>query len=258
MLEYDSRIRAVLVSIGVLLLAFVLASLAVIPAALIDPRVLEDVTQASRPALTVYMVANFLGFVLAGGAYLRYTGLGTAYIDLEVPDRSDILWIVGGFVVVIAYYFVIGIVATVLDLPAADSDVILLLGEDTTMILIMMAIVVLFNAPAEEFLFRNVIQKRLYEAFGGLTAVVVASVIFVLPHLSSYAFLAESPVAIIVSLGVIFGGSLVMGYAYLRTENLLVPIGIHAGMNLFQLLIYLLTVIYGIDRGTMSAIVLGW
>ncbi len=257
MLEYESRLRGVLVSIAVFVLAFLLASLAVIPAAILDPSVLENVYEASRPALTAYLIANFLGFVVAGWAYLRYTGRGTGFVDLGMPDRRDAVWIVGGIVLVIVYYFVIGIVATVLDLPAADSDVVLLLGEDTTMILIMMVVVVLFNAPAEEFLFRNIVQKRLYDSFANVTAVVVASLIFVLPHLPSYTLGAEGNISILVSMVVLFGGSLVMGYSYLRTENLLVPIGIHAGMNLFQLVIYLLSVMYDIDEAGATGTLLG-
>lgn len=248
MFAYDSRLRAFLVGLGVSAVALLIASFGVLPAALVDPTLLEDPYAASRAALTAYLVFNFVGIALGGVLYLLFTDRGWRFVDLAVPDRTDLKWIVGGIVLVLAFYLAIGIAATVLELPSADSDVVLLLGDDVTMVLIMIGIVLALNAPAEEFVFRNVIQKRLYDSYSGLGAVVVTSVIFLLVHVPMYLTLADEPIATAVSLGVMFGGSVIMGYVYLRTANLVVPILVHAAMNVFVLLLYLLELLYDLEQ----------
>ena len=99
------------------------------------------------------------------------------------------------------------------------------------MVLILIAIAFLFNSPAEEFLFRNVIQKRLYAAFTRTNAIIVASAIFSLVHLPVYAVFADSVLAMAVPLTMLFVGGLILGYAYVETENLFAPIIIHAVYN---------------------------
>lgn len=256
MFEYDTRIRGLIAGIGVLILGVVLAGIGVFPASILDSTILDDPYAASRDALLTYMVLNFLGFFVAGAAYMAITGRGWDFIDIRMPNRSDLKWMIGGLVITLVFYYLVGIIATVLDLPAAESDIVLMLGDDVMMVLAMMLIVLFLNAPAEEFLFRNVIQKRLYDSFSEIGAVIVASLIFVLPHLPSYMLLAESHVATVVSLTILFGGSMVMGYAYLRTRNILVPTAIHAGMNLFMLVIYLLALIYDLEEELASAALL--
>lgn len=254
MLRYASPARGVLTSIGILLLAVLFASFAVVPAAIFDTTILTDPYGATRDALVVFMVLNFVAFVIAGAVYMQITGRGWTFIDLQMPGRRDVIWMGGGILLVLVFYFALSIAATLLELPAADNDIVLMLGDDVTMVLIMIGIVLFFNAPAEEFLFRNVIQKRLYDSFSGVGAVILTSILFALVHFTSYIMAAESIVATAVSLVVMFGGSIIMGYAYLRTRNLWVPIVIHAGMNVFMLVIYLLSIVYDIDQEVNGAV----
>jgi len=116
-------------------------------------------------------------------------------------------------------------------------------------VLIMLVIVFLFNAPAEEFLFRNVIQKRLYEAFSRMGAIVVTSVIFVVAHVPTYAVTITGEVApagaILVPSVVLFAGSVIFGYVYARTDNLVVPTLAHALFNGIQFGLLYLVLRYG-------------
>ena len=243
----SSPLRGVLVTLGISALALIVAQFAILPVAIMDPNIIDGLQALNRNALTVAMVLNFVALALAGVIYMRIANRGWEWVDLSFPSVRDFIWMVGGTVLFIGFLLLIGIIATILDIPAAESDVVLLLEDDVTMILIMIGIVWLFNSPAEEFLFRNVIQKRLYESFSEWGAIVVASLIFIAFHIPSYLTLAQTPMATVVSLTVLFGGSVLLGYTYVKTENLLVPIVIHGVYNSILLLQLLLFTIYDID-----------
>lgn len=250
---YESRIRAVLVGLAVTVLALTVAQLATIPVFVLDSNMLSgELAAASRSSRIIFLMLNFLGMAGGGAFYLWVTGRSLDWIDLRLPTTRDLLWTVGGIILVFAYYVGFNAITFALDLPTADSDVVLLLGDDIVMILAMIAIVFLFNAPAEEFVFRNVIQKRLYDSFSGHTSVLLASLIFAVVHIPVFLVQSPSPAATGVAIGFLFGGSIVFGYVYLRTQNLLVPIAVHALLNGFVLTLYLLAVVLGMDAELQS------
>ena len=241
----DSPVRSVGVGVAIAIFAFVVANVLVTPLALVDPGFLDPETSMERSTTIAMMVLNFAGFFVAGAIYLAYTGRGWSYVDLRVPTKRDWLWIfattVGGILFILAF----GIVVQLLDLPSAPNDIVTIIGDDQVLLLWMFAIVVFANAPAEEFLFRNVIQKRLYESFTKTGAIVVASLIFAAVHFPVFLTGGGPLLATMVSLTAVFIGSLIFGYAYARTDNLVVPTAAHAGFNLFQFGILYLQLEYG-------------
>lgn len=240
-------LRAVVV--GFALAAFGIAATFVTttPALVVEPALATAPAETSVAARTIYFVLNFLGFVLAGAAYLAVTGRGWSFVDLRRPTKRDWLYVVAGIVASIVFYVVVSVLVSVLEVPTAESEVIDLVGDDQTMVLVMIVIVFFFNAPAEEFLFRNIVQKRLYAAFSRLQAVVAASAIFATIHLPMYVAYAGSLAATLASLGIIFGGAVIFGYLYARTDNLLVPIGAHAAFNAVQFGLFYLALEYDIE-----------
>ena len=250
--EKDSRFRATAVVLGIGLLSLLIVQFAVIPALLIDLDVVFNPGEAAPSAIMVMLVMNFIGLALGGVAYLVITGRSRSWLDIKIPTLRDWVWIVGGIIVLFVFYLLVGIGSTLLDVEAAESEVILLLQDDLMLVLGMIVVVWLFNAPAEEFLFRNVMQKRLYAAFSDWGAILMTSVIFMLFHIPAYIGLAESILATLVSLTVMLGGSILFGYLYLKTENLIVPTVAHAGINTIQLLIFLSTLVFDIDPDEMA------
>jgi len=101
--------------------------------------------------------------------------------------------------------------------------------ERPELMLVMIPIAILVIGPFEELLYRNVIQKSLYDTFSRAGAVVTASVIFAAVHVSAYATAGLG--AVIASLGTVFGLSLVLGTIYERTENLVIPAPAHGLYN---------------------------
>ncbi|MWV41881.1 type II CAAX endopeptidase family protein [Natrialba sp. INN-245] len=236
------------IAVGLAIFGIAATQLTTLPAFLMDPALLTSPADASIAARTALMVLNFLGFALAGGIYLAATDRGWAYVDWRTPTKRGWLYVLAGIVGSIAFYVVVSLLIQTLSLPTTENQVMEYIAGDQTMILVMILIVFFFNAPAEEFLFRNVIQKRLYAAFSRYQAVAVASLIFALVHVPAYLaatgdLLSIGPEALLasaVSLAVVFGGSLIFGYLYAETDNLVVPTAAHAAFNAFQFgLLYL-------------------
>ncbi|MCU4743244.1 CPBP family intramembrane metalloprotease [Halobacteria archaeon AArc-m2/3/4] len=232
--QTDGPVRSLLVAVGLTIGGLLTAELMTLPAFLMDPSLLDAPETVARNVMVTFFILNFLGFFVAGGLYLAYTGRGWSFVDLEMPSWRDWKYATAGIVASIVFMITVSLLAQLANLPAADSQIVEYIGGDTTLVLYLIVIVFLFNAPAEEFLFRNVIQKRLYLAFTRMQAVVATSLVFALVHFPVYAATVDSLVATAVSLTVIFGGSIIFGYIYAKTDNLVVPTLAHAGFNALQ------------------------
>jgi len=93
-------------------------------------------------------------------------------------------------------------------------------------------------APAEEFLFRGVIQGRLRRSLGPVGAVVGSSLLFGSLHLGNYTGETAAVVAgavLIACVGTVFGT------LYERTQNLVVPIVAHGVYNTILMVLSFLT-----------------
>lgn len=249
--------RAVLVGLFLAIGGLVASQLTSVPVVVLDPTIAQSPTDAGRFALAAMMALSFVGFALVGAAYLALTDRGWSYLDLRWPTLREWGYAVAGAALAYLLVILVSVLAMVFDLPSAEAQVAEIVGDDPTMVLIMLVIVFLFNAPAEEFLFRNVIQKRLYAAFSKLGAVVITAVIFVVAHLPTYAVTLEGsvapPAAIAVSSSVLFVGAIIFGYLYARTENLVVPTVAHALFNGIQFALLYLVLRFG-DEADVDAV----
>ncbi|MDF9747258.1 CPBP family intramembrane glutamic endopeptidase [Natrinema salsiterrestre] len=236
----DGPLWSTLIAAGLAISGLFAAQFTTLPALLLDPALFTAPTETSIASRAILLILNFVGFALAGAVYLAVTGRGWAYVDLRMPTRREWGYVLAGVLGGIAFYVLVSVTVQLLSLPAAENQVSTYIGGDQTMVLVMIVIVFLFNAPAEEFLYRNIVQKRLYDAFSRLQAVAIASVIFGLIHFPVYAALSESLLATAVPVTVVVGGAAIFGYLYAKTDNLLVPIAAHAVFNGFQFgLLYL-------------------
>ncbi|USZ71245.1 CPBP family intramembrane glutamic endopeptidase [Natronosalvus halobius] len=230
----DGYARSVAVAALLTVGGILMSQLLTLPAILAEPGLIDEPTQTSYEIRSLFFILNFAGFVVAGAAYLWWTDRGWSFVDLSTPDRRGWLIGVAGVVASIAFVILVGLLFQGLGIESTSNSVLDFVGTDSTMVLIMIVIVFLFNAPAEEFLFRGVIQKRLYEGFTKTQAVVLTSVIFGLVHIPNFALSGAPMMAAVASLLVVTGGSIIFGYLYAITDNLLVPITAHAMFNAFQ------------------------
>lgn len=180
-----------------------------------------------------------IGFVLATIGFFVLTGRGVRYLDIVRPDRRDLAYMLGGTVGIVVAALVVQTLLLELGVEFAEHSTVQQLAEDEGVALLVLAIVFAFvtNGFGEELLYRNGVQKYLTEWFTPAVAILVSSVIFAAIHVPAYA--DADPIATAASLLVVFVLSIVLGVAYYRTDNVLVPVVIHGSYNaLLWVLVY--------------------
>lgn len=200
----------------------------------------QTVIQSSLIAAETSLVSTPLsslaagtGLVLVAAGYMYWHELGASYIDLDWLDTRELLYCLGGFVGLLIVLIASAQLLDVLGVPSSPSAVVDVGVEgDPTVFLILIPLSFLFVGPAEELLFRNVIQKSLYRSFSTPGAIVVSSLLFAGFYLPAYV-VAPVP-AMLGGLSLVFLLSLLLGFTYARTDNLLVPASIHGAFNAFQ------------------------
>lgn len=230
--EVWAKLRATAVALVVGFLGFVVSQIIASAVALI-PLSLTSTSDLSV-AYPVLTVGSGIGLGLFTLGYLRYRDLDVDYIDVSWPDLQAVVYGIGGLIVLYLSAAGISFLFAELGLPTAESSIQQFAErlDEPVFLLALIPLSWLAIGPGEELVYRNVVQKYLYEAFSRRTAVVVASVIFGAIHFQQYA--NPNPVATLSTLFVVFVLSVVLGYSYYKTENLLVPIFIHGTWNAFQ------------------------
>lgn len=183
--------------------------------------------------LMMNYIALALGAVTIGLLYFRVSDKGIDYIDIHIPHKRQLAIIIGGTLALLIAFFAIGAGTSFFgEAEASEHSMQQTVSNgniDPQFILVMIPISFLVIGPSEEFIFRNLVQKRLYEDFTKKSSIVLASSVFALIHFPTYATGALSE--IFVSLGSVFVFSLILGAAYAWTENLLIPSVMHGSYN---------------------------
>lgn len=223
---------AIGVAVGLTAAAFAVSLLGGI--AFVLPILLFGLDVQSLAVFLLLSAVGQLGFLAVGYAYTRRRAID---IPIAVPSARETGYAAGGIVTALTTATVLSVVLALLDLVPESA-----LGEtveaDPSILLGLIVLSVVLVAPAEEFLFRGVIQGRLRQSFGPVGAVTGASLLFGSLHLGNYTG----------ALGAVVGGALliavtgsVFGVLYERTQNLAVPIVTHAGYNVTLLVVSYLT-----------------
>ncbi|ARS89276.1 CPBP family intramembrane glutamic endopeptidase [Natrarchaeobaculum aegyptiacum] len=216
------------IAVGVLgLLAIAIAmNLLAVPAFAL----LGDLSELQLQLLSYLAFAVGLGSVAAG--YLAWYDRDRSFLDLAVPTLRDAGWTIAGLIVLFVVLLAGSWVMSATGMEAADHGTILAVEENPELLWVILPAMFLVVGPFEELLYRNVVQKSLYETFSRYGAVVVTSVAFALVHAQAYATAGAG--LLLASLAMVFGLSLVLGTIYERTENLLVPAIAHGAFNAVQ------------------------
>ncbi|PSP82422.1 hypothetical protein BRC83_08960 [Halobacteriales archaeon QS_1_68_17] len=185
---------------------------------------------------TVSVVGFGVGLAAFVAAYLRVREYDVSYVDLAWPDARDLGYAVAGTVALLVAVVLVSALFRQLGLPTATSSIERTARSvaDPDFLLVLVPLSWLVVGPGEELVFRNIVQKSLYESFSPWGAVVVASAIFALVHVPQY--YSPNFVAMASTLAAVFLLALILGATYYLTENLLVPILIHGSFNAVQFL----------------------
>lgn len=168
---------------------------------------------ATRTAL------QFLGFALAVVGYLAVTD-NWGLIPVRVPSIRETGLIAGTAAGLVVLQYGLLYLLTLAGLSTGQNQATVPVGDPTTYFLALMVVSVLFVGPAEELLFRGVIQERLRDAWGVAPAIAVASLLFGLIHVFA---VQGGPAQQLAYAGVATLLGAVLGVAYERTRNVVVP-----------------------------------
>lgn len=148
---------------------------------------------------------------------------------LKWPSKSDRRWVLRGYLYAMGGALLGGLVVSLLGVEPAVNDVAELGKQDPNVFLVLVPLAFLVIGPAEELLFRGVVQRKLRQAYGPAAAVIIASFIFAAAH---FVALSGGGVAGVgAAVAILFIPSLVLGASYERTGNLAVPILVHGAYN---------------------------
>ena len=228
----ESVIRALAVVAGAFLFAGVFASLG---AALLG---VEVPLEASSTPAGLYAAVNalsFVGFVLAGVAYLQVRD-DQSLVYLRRPRPSDLGWALVGLAGIFLGSLVMGVLVQALSALAealfgvaveTGQNSIITQGRDNPVLfLYMVPVALFFVGPAEELVFRGVVQGLLRRAFGVVPGLVFASLLFGFGH-----YLAISSGSAWTYILTASALGLVLGAVYEYTESLAVPALAHGLWN---------------------------
>jgi membrane protease YdiL (CAAX protease family) len=186
-------------------------------------------------------IMQFAWFVAFGLWYLRYRGYDrdsvTSYFGVEMPSLKDIGLILLTWFVMLVTAAIVGtlLVEVVPELlgveqtEPAENSVNQIIEQNPEIVLGAIAFMFLVVGPAEEIMFRGVVQNRIRERFSKVPGVVIASLLFASVHVVALA--STDPVAISMTIAVLFVTSLGLGWIYEYTGNLVVPILLHGFHN---------------------------
>ena len=218
------RPRAVLVALGLTLVGLVVGT-ALGATAIVAEGVLTGSFLESGAFFLASAALTMVGYALVALVYARRYGLA---IPARIPTRREIGWVLGGTVLALATVTALSALVATLGLEAAPNAVGLVGSERPSLFLALAVLSVLAVGPAEELLFRGAVQGRLREAFGPVGAVLGASAIFAAVHAVA---VVGTLGATLVTISILMATSLVLGVAYERTRNVVVPALLHGLYN---------------------------
>lgn len=194
---------------------------------------------------TLAAVASFgvfyVGFYAVGIGYLRWqsegSSLSSSLFEIRIPTLRDVGWIVLGLVGLIASLVVVAGILSQFGLEQAENVSLVSGRENPELLLYLIPIALLLNGPAEEFIFRGLLQGLFREAYGIVPGIAITAALFGVVHVLA---LSGSGSSILVTLATLSVLGALLGLVYEKTQNLVVPALIHGLFNAIQFFLFYL------------------
>ena len=247
----DSPLRAVGVAVGLGTLGIVLVL------------VFSLVVSGLGLAIGGLPLAVSLGLSLLLGQYVAFGGLAlgyllyrgfdgsgvVSYLGVRWPSLKEIGLVIGGWVSIL---IIVVLISTILQLlgpePAANQSAELAM-QNPAIIPLLIAASFLVIGPAEEVLYRGIVQGRLRESISAVPAIAIASAIFAVVHVIALTGGLEGRLT---TIAVLFFPSLVFGAVYEYTNNIVVPALLHGLHNAVIFTVLYIVVAYGDEIEEMA------
>ncbi|RAW45111.1 CPBP family intramembrane metalloprotease [Halorubrum sp. 48-1-W] len=164
-------------------------------------------------------LGQFAGFLVAVAGYLVFTDQRDL-LRFSRPSLREVGIVFGAGILLLGLQYSSLFALREVGLSTGQNQAVVPAGDPVGYYLAMVAVSLFVVGPVEEVLFRGVVQGGLRRAFDAPPAILLASVLFGLVHLSGIQGTAVERwayVAVVILLGC------VLGYLYERTGNVLVP-----------------------------------
>ncbi|GAB6879960.1 CPBP family intramembrane metalloprotease [Halorubrum gandharaense] len=193
-------------------------------------------------------IAQYVGFIGVGLAYLRWRGFDwsgvVSYLGIRRPSLLELGLVIGGWVVIFGSAILISLLVQALGAEPAANQSAEMAFDNPEIIPILILAMFLVVGPAEEVLFRGVVQGRLRESMSAAPAIVIASALFAAIHVIALTGGIEGR---LVTVAVLFAPSLVFGAVYEYTGNLVVPALLHGLHNSVLMTLIYIVATFGED-----------
>lgn len=174
--------------------------------------------------LLVSLLGSQAGLAIGGLSYLRWRREPIRNIGITVPGFKGVILVVVGTFATLVLAIAVGLLVQTLGLSAAENATAGEAAEVPSSLLLLIPIAIFVIGPAEELLFRGVVQRRLREVASAPVAIVVASALFAAAHVVA---LVGNPAAVATTIGILFVPALVFGVLYEYTKNVVVTALVH-------------------------------
>lgn len=169
-----------------------------------------------------------IGFPLVAYGYIRVKGLSMDFVPASIPLLRDIGYIIGGYIG--AFVLALAAILIVLNIFTTEpaSNQAAKAAAKSGILLWMIPLSLLLIGPGEELLFRGIIQGSLRRYFSAASAIILATAMFAPAHILS---LSGGLMAVALTISILSVPSLVFGFVYERTRNIVVPALCHGLYN---------------------------
>lgn len=239
-----SKLRTVGVAFGVAVLGFLLT----VPVTIVVANLYVLVTGNEIGPVAVLGISMLslqgIAFPLTAWLYVRFRGLSWSFVPASVPSLRELGYVVAAYVGVLVAVYAIAILVTLTSTEPAANQGALTALQNPEIIPYLVVLQLLLIGPGEELLFRGVIQGTLRERFDAPAAIVLASLAFAPAHATA---LVGGLSAVAVTVAILFVPSLVFGYVYEKTDNIVVPMLTHGLYNATLFALMYLAIQVGVE-----------
>ena len=179
----------------------------------------------------LFTLGTYLGLAAVGGVYLVRHELGPSFVRVRRPTAADLGVAAATVIALLVLAVALPTLIDRLGLPLADHSIADSIEANPAVALVFLPLSVLVVGPAEEFLYRGIIQTRLASVFDTWGAVGVAALIFAAVHFFAYLDPANVPGTLVTVFLLLLPLGAILGSVYEYSGNLVVPALAHGVYN---------------------------
>lgn len=199
---------------------------------------LTEQISADEDDVVFSVITQALQYIIIGGSAISicYLTGAISYVRLSRLNNSDIKYIVVLVVILSLLQLLLSVIGMLTGIEPGQNEAVSLGKSKELFYLYMIPVMILLVGPAEEFIFRGIIQGSITAQINWKIGVISSSILFGMAHVS----VAGGGWDGIVYAGVSGSFGLFLGYYYEKTQNLIVPALSHGIYNsILMILLYL-------------------